>query len=88
MAALQSDLENTRSQLECEHTLKTQRLEQVFLKRVHDLNSLNDDLKAEIDKLEVQVRWLRTVEWCHLSHLGSWNVSTGVYMHACVGKLT
>ena len=54
--AIQHEVENTRSHLEHEHTLKQQRLEEVYSKKVHDATSLNKDLKSEIERLEVQVK--------------------------------
>ena len=54
--ALQQEVESTRSHLEREHALKQQRLEEVCSKKIHDVTSFNEDLKSEVEKLEMQLK--------------------------------
>ena len=54
--AIQHEVESTRTHLEHEHALKQQRLEEVYSKKVHDVTSFNEDLKSEIEKLEMHVK--------------------------------
>ncbi len=53
--SVQQEMETLRNQMEEEHKWKAQRVEEVCAKRVHDATSLNEDLKMEVQKLEVQV---------------------------------
>ena len=54
--AIHQELETMKEHLEQEHAMKVQRLGQVCSKKTHELSSLNEDLKSEVEKLEVRAR--------------------------------
>ena len=63
LSSLQQELESLRPQLEQEAALKLQRLEEVHCKKLHQLSKHNDELKAEVDKIDVSPLNLDIVLW-------------------------
>ena len=53
--AAQQEVEGVRRRAEEENTLREQRQEQLHARRLHELAALNDELKAGVEELEVQV---------------------------------
>lgn len=53
--AAQQEVEGVKRKAEEENALREQRQEQLHARRLHELTALNDELKAEVEELEVQV---------------------------------